>query len=127
MKPIFNDFTVTFQAINSRGKDNSLRLLLGESHFHTNIIFSDMKRHNRLVLYISKSKQKFYPGFSSYAGFSVIGPSSVWREILKGNKSLTAALAEGSLTVPNLRVNWPKLVKLSFLFSSITQKIENFE
>ncbi len=127
MIPIFSDFTLAFEKIKSYVKEAPLVLFFGESHFRTNIIFTDKKRNNRLVLYISKTTQKFYSGFSSSAGFSVIGPSTVWKEILKGNKSLTASLAEGSLTVPNLRVNWPKLVKLSFLFTILNQKLEYFE
>ena len=117
MNTIFNDFEGLInkiQVLLSRAEFESLRANL---YLHLNIIFSDLKRKNSLVVYISKTALKIYKGFSTSTGLSLIGHSAVWKKILKGEKSLGAAFTEGSVKVPNLRVNWTKLWKFSYILS----------
>ena len=62
-----------------------------------------------------------YKGFSSSAGLSLIGTSTVWKDIIMGKKALSTSFAEGSIKVPNLRVNWSKLWIFSHLITSIKE------
>jgi len=86
---------------------------------YANILFSDLKKNDSIILYITENTLRVYKGFSSSAGLSLIGPSTVWIEILTGQKSLSTSFAEGSIKVPNLRVNWSKLWLLSNLIMSV--------
>ncbi|MHA1291889.1 MAG: hypothetical protein ACTSQJ_04375 [Promethearchaeota archaeon] len=119
MNSIFNDFNSLIEKIKIFISKNDLQSLKFNLKIFANIIFTDLKKNNSIVLYLNKNKQKQYLGFSTSAGFSLFGTTNVWRNILKGKKSILATFVEGDLKIPNLRVNWSNIIILSFIISSL--------
>jgi hypothetical protein len=119
MKPLLEDFYSLVNQIQILFDKKEFEQMKAEIQLHANIIFSNLKKKDSIVLYITNSKQKMYRGFSPSAGLSLIGPSTVWKKILKGEKSLSTVFAEGVIKVPNLRVNWSKLWLLSYIITSV--------
>ncbi len=122
MNKIFEEFNTLVDEIqNLFGREEYGPIKAGIRLF-ANIVFSDIKKNNSVVLFITQNKQKVYRGYSTSTGLSLIGHSKVWKEILSGEKSLSTCFAEGTIKVPNLRVNWSKL----WSFSSIIKNVKNF-
>ena len=122
MKSIDKSFNSLIKQVQMLFNKKEFEPIKGEINLHANIIFSDLKKRDTIVLYLSNTKQTMYKGFSGSAGLSLIGTSRIWKEILNGDKALSTAFAEGSIKVPNLRVNWSKL----WLFSHIITSVNNF-
>ncbi len=91
--------------------------------FQANIILTDLKRHKNFIILLSGKKQTVLEGFSSSLGFSLIGPKSVWEQILNKEQTLLESVVKEDIVVPNLRVNFSKLSNLSLLISTIPEKI----
>lgn len=119
MKKIFQDFNVLIDKIRNNYLKKELEQIQSVFVLQANIMFSDLKKNNSFVIYISKSSQKGYKGFSPSAGLSFIGPSTIWEKILAKEMSLITALVEGKIKIPNLRINWNKLMRFSFLISCL--------
>ncbi len=119
MNPIFKEFNKLINQVQLLFNLKEYNPIRTGVQLQANIVFSDLKKNNSIVLYITNSTQKVYRGFYSSAGLSFIGSSSVWNDILKDKKSLTTAFAEGKISVPNLRVNWSKLWMLSYIIKNV--------
>jgi len=123
MKQIFRDFDTLMEKIRNISVKDENASLFTDTHIHANIVFTDFKKNrNSLVLYITNKKLKHYLGFSTSAGLSLFGTSTIWKEIISGKKSLGTSFADGSIKVPNIRINWAKLWKLSHLLSTTINK-----
>lgn len=92
--------------------------------FRANIILTDVKRHKNFVLSLAKNKQAVYEGFSSDLGFSLIGPLSVWEKIARKEQTLLESVVTGEIVVPNMRANFSKINKFSFLISYVPETIK---
>jgi len=119
MKQIFRDFDTVIENIRINYTKKEFLSLFTDFQLHANIVFTDLRKNrNSVVLYITNKKQKHYLGFSTSAGFSLFGTSTVWKDIISGKKSLGTSFADGTIKIPNLRINWEKMWKLSFILSS---------
>lgn len=120
MKQIFRDFDTLIEKIRINHSKEEFTSIFTDLKLHANIVFTDFKKNrNSVVLYITNKKQKHYLGFSTSAGLSLFGSSIVWRDIICGKKSLGTSFADGTIRIPNLRINWEKVWKLSFILSTI--------
>lgn len=119
MKSIFKDFDTLTEKIKRAYSTEQYERLRSNFRLRANVIFSDFKKNNSLVLYLSKNAQKNYRGFSASSGLSFIGPSIAWKKIINGDKSLIECYTEGIIKVPNLRINWSKLWNFSNIITSL--------
>ena len=92
---------------------------LFDLNFHFNVRVKNGNVKDEFILLVTREKSKLSKGYSSAVGFSLIGSEGIWLEIFQGKKSLMAHVIEGNMKVPNIRVNWLKIMLLSNLLSNL--------
>ncbi|MHA1272871.1 MAG: hypothetical protein ACTSQP_16260 [Promethearchaeota archaeon] len=123
MSSLFTEFKIFMENISQFAEKIKKSGKNLDFNLKANILLSDLKRNNSFIIYISENKKIVQKGFSTSIGFTLIGSSSIWRDVIKGTRSLIGAFTEGSIKVPNIRVNWFRLNKFSNLIKILKNEV----
>ncbi|MHC1591105.1 MAG: hypothetical protein ACXQS8_03395 [Candidatus Helarchaeales archaeon] len=88
--------------------------------FLLNIQILENDHKEEFSLFLTRDVQKFFRGHSRASDLTIIGNKNTWLRVLDGNSSLFGEIIKGNLSVPNLKLNWPKAFLFSHLLTTLT-------